>query len=143
MKIAIREEEERSLKREMIGENVPEHEDKEEDREERITLWRERERLRVLRDKEAREKWRKDREGGTKKNTGEEDEAKDQKVREDEKEKDVDKKETAIGRRQYKIGPFFMETNEDGTYKEDIYNRDYNQPTLNDRIQSHYQNVKE
>lgn len=140
MKIAIREEEERNVKREMTGENVPDHEDKEEDREEMIRLWRERERLRLLRDQQVREKWRKDREGGVKKNERDMDEVKED---EDEKEKDVDKKETTVGGRQYKIGPFFMETNEDGTYKEDIYNRDYNQPTLNDRIQSHYQNVQE
>lgn len=117
----------------VTNDELPDDEDREEDHEMEVALWRLREVRRVKRDREERADWERKRGG----------EVVEPRKDRGEGEGRAETKEAGEGQatakpaflqKHYKMGPFFLETNEDGTYKEEIYNRDYNRGIEEDQV---------
>ncbi|CDF35981.1 microfibrillar-associated protein 1 (predicted) [Chondrus crispus] len=117
----------------VTNDELPDDEDREEDHEMEVALWRLREVLRVKRDREERAEWERKRSGEVVEPRKERGEG-EGRAETNEAGEGQSTAKPAFLQKHYKTGPFFLETNEDGTYKEEIYNRDYNRGTEQDQV---------
>eukprot|EP00177_Eucheuma_denticulatum_P002572 GFKZ01004621.1.p1 GENE.GFKZ01004621.1~~GFKZ01004621.1.p1 ORF type:complete len:400 (+),score=118.74 GFKZ01004621.1:128-1327(+) len=141
---AALEEEEENLRKRMEGgtlndEELPDDEDIEEEREKEYALWRVRELKRIVRDKQEVEEWKRKRSGGASavERTDEalqHEEGGEEHGGEKVSKESGERARPAFLQKFYKMGPFFLETDESGRYKEEIYNRDYNRGTSEDGV---------
>lgn len=140
---AALEEEEENFRKRMEGGalhdgELPDDEDIEEEREKEYALWRVRELKRIMRDKQEVEEWKRKRSGGmaAAERTGHTPQNEDREEGHSEMASthSEERARPAFLQKFYKMGPFFLETDESGRYKEEIYNRDYNKGTSEDGV---------
>lgn len=102
-----------------MDDDLPDDKDREEDREAEYALWKVRELLRIKRDREEKAEWKLKRSGKVVE-LRKEDRQEFLVVVGDGKEKEeTEKRKPAFLPKHYKMGPFFLETEEDGRYKEE------------------------
>lgn len=118
-----------------MDDDLPDDEDREEDREAEYALWKVRELLRIKRDRDQEAEWKQKRSGEAVEPRKEDPQEPGVGSSDGKEKEETEKRKPAFLQKHYKMGPFFLETEEDGRYKEDIYNRDFNAGTREDTIQ--------